>query len=238
MTTHHGSLNSFCWMDLKTHDVPGTAAFFSAVLGWRFAVDEDDWRRATKITAGGYRIGGVSDLANPVYPLGTPPHIAFYIAVDDVERRTEAAVANGAQLIVAPFSAGDQGRLATLIDPVGAAFSLWQAHEFSGWAFPPDLTFTPQSMVLACDQPDQARLFYRDTLGTDLGFAEFVPARGPGAPVSRWELVVGVDDPESVAALARDHGQEPATGSTYADRSSVRLSSPERLTFQARALGR
>ncbi|MFI9630919.1 hypothetical protein ACIHCL_36300, partial [Streptomyces sp. NPDC052042] len=29
MTTPHlGALNEFCWMDLKTHDVPGTTAFF------------------------------------------------------------------------------------------------------------------------------------------------------------------------------------------------------------------
>lgn len=40
-------------MDLKTRDIPGTAAFFSAVLGWHFAVDERDRRRATKITADG-----------------------------------------------------------------------------------------------------------------------------------------------------------------------------------------
>ncbi|WP_046472383.1 hypothetical protein [Allosalinactinospora lopnorensis] len=51
-------------MDLKTRDIPGTTDFFSAVLGRRFAVDEDDWRRATFISVGGYRIGSVSDLAN------------------------------------------------------------------------------------------------------------------------------------------------------------------------------
>ncbi|WP_308280461.1 hypothetical protein [Streptomyces lincolnensis] len=90
-------------------------------------MDEEDWRRATKITAGGCRIGGVSDLADPVYPPDIPAHIAYYLAVDDVERRTEAAVANGARLVVPPFDAGDQGRMVTLIDPVGAAFSLWGA---------------------------------------------------------------------------------------------------------------
>jgi hypothetical protein len=29
--------------------MPGTAAFFSAALGWRFPVDEADWRKATKL---------------------------------------------------------------------------------------------------------------------------------------------------------------------------------------------
>lgn len=53
MTTDLGSLNRFCWMDLKTRAMPGTAASFSSALGWRFAVDEDDWRKATKTTADG-----------------------------------------------------------------------------------------------------------------------------------------------------------------------------------------
>ena len=42
MTTRLGSLNEFCWMDLKTRDLAGTATFFSKTLGWRFAVDEKD----------------------------------------------------------------------------------------------------------------------------------------------------------------------------------------------------
>ncbi|GAA3634450.1 hypothetical protein GCM10022267_21400 [Lentzea roselyniae] len=137
-------------MDLKTHDPAGTAAFFSQSLGWHFAVDEDDWRKATKISVDGHLIGGVSDLSNPVYPPDTPDHIAFYLAVDDVDRRAEAAVANGARLVVPPFEAGDQGRMATLVDPFGAAVSLWQARTFTGWKVPPG------RMVLACDQPDEA----------------------------------------------------------------------------------
>jgi predicted enzyme related to lactoylglutathione lyase len=118
-------------MVLKTRDVPGTAAFFSTALGWRFAVDEDDWRKATKIAANGYQIGSVSDLANPVYPPAAPAHIAYYLAVDDVDRRTEAATAHGARLLLPPFEAGEQGRMATLIDPAGAAFSLWQPYRLN-----------------------------------------------------------------------------------------------------------
>jgi predicted enzyme related to lactoylglutathione lyase len=72
-----GSLNEFCWFDLKTRDPAGTAAFFSKSLGWRFAVDEEDWRKAVKISVDDHPIGGVSDLANPVYPPETPAHLAF-----------------------------------------------------------------------------------------------------------------------------------------------------------------
>lgn len=178
----------FCWMDLKTHDPDGIAAYFSQTLGWRFDVDEQDWRKAVKISVDGHLIGGVSDLANPVYPPGTPAHIAYYLAVDDVERRTATAVANGARVVVPPFEAGDQGRLATVIDPFGAAFSLWQRAGFAGWTFPPGLPGAPHRMVLACARPDDARRFYEETTGAPLPGADFVLSPGSAAP--QWELAV------------------------------------------------
>ncbi|SDH18909.1 hypothetical protein SAMN05216553_117126 [Lentzea fradiae] len=185
-----GMLNEFCWMDLKTRDPDGTAEFLGTALGWRFAVDEEDWRKATKIHAGDHPIGGVSDLSNPVYPPGTPAHVAFYLSVDDLDRRVEAAVVGGARLVVPPFEAGDQGRTATLVDPAGAAFSLWEPLAFAGWSFPPGLAGAPHRLVLACDRPGEARSFYRDVLGVAVECADFVAAQ-TAAP--RWELEVWAD---------------------------------------------
>ncbi|MGW6318632.1 VOC family protein [Streptomyces sp. NPDC055099] len=234
MTPPLGSVNEFCWMDLKTRDPAATATFFSATLGWRFAVDEEDWRKATKADVDGHLIGGVSDLANPVYPPGTPAHIAYYLAVEDVDRRAAAATAHGARLVVPPFDAGDQGRLATLIDPFGAAFSLWQPHRFTGWTFPSRLSGAPHRMILACDQPDDARRFYEETTGTLLSCADFLAADGQGASAPQWELVVEVDDLDGVIARARDLGQDPypSIWSGKSGRRRARLSSPEGLTFQ------
>ncbi|MER5216245.1 VOC family protein [Streptomyces sp. NPDC002838] len=201
-------------------------------------MDEEDWRRATTIAVDGHRIGGVSDLASPLYPSGTPTHIAFYLSVDDVDRRADAATANGARLVVPPFDAGDQGRIATLIDPVGAASSLWQPHRLAGWGFPPRLAGAPHRMVLACDQPDRARRFYQDTTGSPLICADFIGADASGPVVStpQWELSVGVDDLESVVGRARGHGRGLVNRSAEAGRFLVRLSSPEGLTVQVRRL--
>ncbi|GAA2253918.1 lactoylglutathione lyase [Streptomyces ruber] len=224
-----GALGEFCWMDLKTRDLPGTAAFFAATLGWRFAVDETDWRRATKVFADGRPIGGVSDLADPVYPPGTPAHVAYYLAVDDVDRRTGAATAHGARVIVPPFDAGDQGRMATLVDPVGAAFSLWQARRFGGWDIPAHATGVPHRMVLVCERPGEARRFYREALGTALAHADFVAGSTTG-----WELEVGVTDLDRVVARARDHGQDPVVRPDETGGPVVRLTGPEGLTFRVR----
>lgn len=232
MTARLGSPGEFCWMDVKVRDLPGTAAFFAATLGWHLTVDEGDPRRSTKITTGdGHRVGGASDLAHPLYPPKTPAHIAFYLAVDDVDRHTATAVANGARLVVPPFDAGDQGRVATLVDPVGAAVSLWQPHRFSGWAFPPGAPGTPHRMVLTCRQPDRAREFYRAVTGTDLVHADFL-ADVPHADLveggAAWDVVVGVDDVETVAARA--HGR--VAWSADGGRPALRLAGPEGLTLR------
>ncbi|MFY1653010.1 VOC family protein [Solwaraspora sp. WMMB762] len=61
-------------MDIKTRDIADTARFFSATLGWRFAVDDDDWRRATTITGG--------NLAPPVP--GLPPRSTRQLSADGI----------------------------------------------------------------------------------------------------------------------------------------------------------
>ncbi|MFB4320242.1 VOC family protein [Actinomadura sp. 21ATH] len=220
-------MNGFCWMDVKTRDVPGAAAFFGTVLGWRFAVDEDDPRRATKIYLDGRPIGGVSDLAAPIYPPGTPPHVAYYLAVDDADRAAEAAVANGASPVVGPFDAGDQGRIATLLDPGGAAFSLWQAGTFTGWRHS-GLAHAPARMMLACHDPERSRSFYRATLGTDPAAAEFVRTADVAEAGERWEAILETPDPAAVAARARTAGFPPDPGKP------LRLIGPDGLAFQLR----
>lgn len=238
MAPRLGSLNEFCWMDLKTRDLPGTAAFFAKTLGWHFAVDEEDWRKATKIATGGHFIGGVSDLAHPVYPLGTPAHVAYYLAVDDVDRCTEAATEHGARMVVEPFDAGDQGRAATLIDPVGAAFSLWQPNHFTGWEFPLHVAGAPYRMVLACDQPDEARHFYRRVVGTPPECADFIAADGSDPSAPQWELAVGVDDPHHVVGRAHGQGQDVSSWFDGNGSPVARISSPEGLAFHVRRVSR
>ncbi|MFH9237655.1 hypothetical protein ACH4KO_20390 [Streptomyces anulatus] len=149
----------------------------------------------------------MSDLAQPVHPPGAPPRIAYCLAVDDVDHRTDLAVANGARVVVAPFDAGDQGRVATLIAPVGAVLSLWRPRGFAGWPVSATAEGTPRHAVLACEGPEWARDFYTRTTGTPLGraaFGEAGPAAagtgaGPAAgSVPQWEPALAVDDPDAV----------------------------------------
>ena len=226
--TRHGPLDEFCWMDLKTHDPSGTATFFSSVLGWDFAVDEQDWRKAVKISAGDHRIGGLSDLAQPVHPPGLPAHIAYYLAVDDVDRRTAVAAENGHRSSCRPSTRGPgpdrhpdrpggRGRL-----PLAAAGVRGVAGRPRTGPWP-----YPFRWLLACEDPERARHFYTGvTTGAPPARAAFAEATTITAP--QWELALAVDDLDGVAARARAHGGELVTVAG----GLARLSSPEGLTFR------
>ena len=244
-----GSVNEFCWMHLRTRDLPGTAAFFSAVLGWHFAPGAAgaagapdstgmagtpgtaDGCPVTGVSVAGHRIGSAGPLAAPPPPpdtdpgTGAAPHVTYYLAVDEVDARIEAATSTGARLVVPPFDAGGQGRTAMLVDPLGAPFALWQPYAFAGWNLPPRTPGAPLRMVLASEQPDRARHFYREVLGASLAGADFLPARGPGAAPPAWELAVGVTDPDAVAAAARAYGRPGAVSADGTD-AAVRVTGP------------
>lgn len=121
-----------------------------------------------------------------------------------------------------------------MIDPVGAAFSLWQPHQFTGWKVPPHTAGAPHRMLLTCDQPDRARHFYAETTGTPLACADFSATYGHGPSAPQWELAVAVADLDRVVARAQEHGQDLVTWPEENGRRVARLSSPEGLTFQVR----
>ncbi|WP_280423926.1 VOC family protein [Nocardia carnea] len=223
---------TFCWVDLKTRDPGATAAFFAAVLGWSFEIDQDSWRQATVITTGGgHRIGGLSDLSAAIYPPETPAHIAHYLAVTALDARVAAAVEAGAQVLVPPFDAGDDGRIATLLDPFGVAVSLWQRTPCQGWTHPPETVAAPGRLRHLSASPVAAAEFYPRAFGMTDHNAEFAEF-DKGNAMAGWNLIVTVD---SVAEIERRAAGLPS-GSCRAhamDGRSVaaELTGPDGLTF-------
>ncbi|TCP47893.1 putative enzyme related to lactoylglutathione lyase [Tamaricihabitans halophyticus] len=215
-------------MDIKTRDVTGTAAFCTAVFGWDFATEPDAIRRATTISVRGHPIGSVSDLATGPYPPETPAHIAYYLAVTDVDRRAAIAEREGAEVVLPPVDIGAEGRLATLVDPLGAAFSLWQAGTFTGWSLPAPAGGVPHRLVLNCTDPDLAERFYRNTLGVLPPEATFRGATARTVKEPRWELAVLLDEPGGLAGVMAKHDAMPPHRSATLE-NSLRLHSREGL---------
>ncbi len=120
---------TFCWNELATNDVEGAKAFYSGLLGWEFQAmpmpgnPEDEY---ILICKGGRGVGGLYDMTRAPME-GVPPHWMGYIAVDEVDPVAAAAQASGATALFPPMDIPGVGRMCALLDPQGAAFSLYKS---------------------------------------------------------------------------------------------------------------
>lgn len=117
---------TFTGADLNTHNAATTDRFYWLLfdfqqfqIGDGFSYDYAEWRLAGVPVLYRYVMGAE-------YPPDTPGHWVVYFnvaagyGVDECVRRTEAL---GGRVAVAPYNS-PFGRLATIIDPTGASFSI------------------------------------------------------------------------------------------------------------------
>ena len=122
ITTH--TPGSFCTAVLRTRDIERAAAFYAAVVGWTTqAVESTTHHRLVqsrgKTVASIHRIEEGEDRWVPC------------VAVETVESTTAEAVALGATRVDTAIVEGI-ARLATLRDPEGATFGLWEPAPHQG----------------------------------------------------------------------------------------------------------
>ncbi len=123
----------FNWVDLMTTDVEGAKSFYSQLLGCE-TVDNPmgDGFVYTLFTRNGKNIAGLSPMMPEMLEQGVPPHWNSYVAVAKVEEAAEKAANLGATVIVPPMDVFAFGRMASIIDPTGAALGLWEAKAHIG----------------------------------------------------------------------------------------------------------
>ena len=117
------------WIDLGTPDLPGAAAFYSALFGWNvidLGPDAGDYRMCD---LGGRPVAGMGPQQNP-----GPPYWTTYFCVDSADDAAARITAAGGTVMVPPMDVMEFGRMVVAMDPTGAVFSLWQplAHKGIG----------------------------------------------------------------------------------------------------------
>lgn len=113
--------NSLTWNELMTLDVDAAKAFYSALFGWNpQTMDMDGGMQYTMWMLGE---GGVGGAMKPPME-GMPPFWGVYFAVADCDATVAKAKELGANLLNEPMDLPDVGRMAALMDPQGAAFSV------------------------------------------------------------------------------------------------------------------
>jgi predicted enzyme related to lactoylglutathione lyase len=113
------------WFELLTRDYAAAVAFYRSVFGWETNTvgDGDEFRYTVmRDPRGEGELAGIMDAAAFI-PEGVPAHWSVYWEVDDTDATITKVKALGGS-VVTDSQDTPYGRLATVIDPVGAQFKL------------------------------------------------------------------------------------------------------------------
>ena len=115
----HGACS---WVELMSHDVEASKAFYSELLGWTVEpcpMGDDNYLIAKQ---GDKMVAGI--MATPEKAKDTPTSWGAYITVDDVDGRSAQAANMGAEICVPAQDIEGLGRFAVIKDPQGAYVTL------------------------------------------------------------------------------------------------------------------
>ena len=112
--------NPFVHIELHTPDPAGAKKFYGELLDWEF--EDFPQMNYTIIKVGEGTGGGMMMSPMP----GAPPQWVPYVLVDDLAASTAKAKSLGAKVLVEIMEVPDMGRFSMFLDPLGAAFALWE----------------------------------------------------------------------------------------------------------------
>ncbi|MDQ2827122.1 MAG: VOC family protein [Actinomycetota bacterium] len=120
-----------CWIDSSHPDPEAALPFYAGLFGWEFENVMPEGSEAKYFMG---RIRGGDAAAVGSIPEGAPsmPMWNTYVWVESADETVSKARDAGGTVAMEPFDVMDSGRMAVLVDPEGAAFSVWQAKDHKG----------------------------------------------------------------------------------------------------------
>lgn len=110
-----------CWHELASADAKQSAAFLSGLFGWTVKEKEGEapyW----EFYLGEECVGGMLQMDERWQ--GAPAHYMTYFTADDCDASAARAAELGGNVVMPPFDIPGVGRMAAVVDPTGAVFSL------------------------------------------------------------------------------------------------------------------
>jgi predicted enzyme related to lactoylglutathione lyase len=117
-----------CWVDIASTDIGQTTAFYGSLLGWECEDAGEEAGHYHVARLGGKQVAGIG----PQMMEGQPCVWTTYVSVEDTDKSVEIATGAGATVLAPPMDVMTLGRMAVLLDPTGAAVSLWQPKDMPG----------------------------------------------------------------------------------------------------------
>ena len=155
-----------CWVENLQPDPRAAQDFYGPLFGWEFAgpgpMPDQLPGEYFVARVEGREVAGLGSLPD----LGAPPAPSWntYIRVDSVDEGVERATAAGAGVLTGPLDARPAGRLAVLVDPVGAVVGMWEAHSREGAQLINEPGTWTMSSLHTTDG-DAAKAFYGSVFG-------------------------------------------------------------------------
>jgi uncharacterized protein len=216
------------WIEHSSDDLKAAKEFYGELFGWAYednpmtGDDGEDMGTYAIASIEGDSVAGLG----PVMGDGVPPSWGVYLATDDVDAAVKQAQQAGGEVLAGPMDVPEQGRMAWVSDPTGAAVGLWQEQGFAGSqrANEPGTNIWNE---LVTPDFDKAAPFYVATLGLGVGqqdmpdgsgsYSMFTvadkPVAGAMAPPMKgvpphWNVYFNVADVDASAAKAKDLGAQ------------------------------
>jgi predicted enzyme related to lactoylglutathione lyase len=151
---------SVCWIDLGVTDTDTAAAFYGELFGWDVAPPlPDGYRLASREE---HLIAALGQAEEPGIPYWTA-----YVSTLDAAATAAAVQIGGGTVVIPPAPVSDVGIAATVRDPTGATFALWQPLELDGswWSEDPGML---AGFELRVHDLAAARNFWSAAIGWEL----------------------------------------------------------------------
>lgn len=199
----HGN---FCWHDLMTPDMAAAKRFYGAVFGWSAEDMEMPQGIYVMFKLGEREVAGGMQIT-PEWG-EVPPHWNTYVAVDDVDKTITHAQELGGQCCFGPENAHDIGRMAGIVDPQGAAISVWTERKSPHAPKEPPIPGTFCWDELLAKDTDAARAFYAPLFRWHPELADM-----PGMEYTLWKR--GEEMLGGMMAIAPEMGPIPSNWMPY-----------------------
>ena len=155
----------FCWIDLLTPSAEPAKRFYGEVFGWKTLDNPTDQGGFyTMFRQGDLDVAGMGEMGDELKQTGMPAVWNSYVSVDDAETFAAKAEELGATIEMPVMQVMTAGRMAILVDPVGARVSIWEPGEHIGAS----LVNEPVSLAwndLGTREPERAMDFYGALFG-------------------------------------------------------------------------
>ena len=154
-------LGAPCWIDLLTSDLDRAKDFYGTVFGWTFESAGPEYGGYVIVSKDGRPVAGL--MGNDPQ-LRTPDGWTTYLHTADINATMTAATAAGGAPCSEPMEIKDKGHMATLADPTGAFFGLWQPNGHNGFEVVTEAG-APVYFQLTTRDYGKALDFYREVFG-------------------------------------------------------------------------